>query len=56
MGGSERGWEEGGEEGEGEEWGLYLTLKCHHQSEFCIQINSDGTLSCFLDCEGQSHN
>ena len=38
------GWGEGGYGGWGEREIMYLSLHCHHQSDFCIKVGSDESL------------
>ena len=50
-----------GEKGEGVWRGwkrkiIYLSLRCHHQNDFCIEAgSSESHLKCLINCEGQSH-
>ena len=40
-------------------WGdrdiIYISLHCHHQNDFCIQVGSNESHLMFHNCEGQSH-
>ena len=34
---------------------IYLSLRSHHQNDFCIKMGSDESHLMFHNCEGQSH-
>ena len=43
----------GGEGGGGGGGGLYLTLRCHHQDDFCIKMGSDSHFNVSLTVRGK---
>ena len=61
MGAWRVGWGSGGGGGGGGDVGeagdyKYLSLHCHHQNGFCIEVGSDlRAILMFHNCEGQSH-
>ena len=34
---------------------IYLSLHCHHQNDFCINLAAMRAILMFHNCEGQSH-